>query len=71
MARIEYQILAGPVFNNVYPLAGIFADILADVFNCKILLTVYLPFWSIATRVTGFATSYWILVVFRILLAIG
>ena len=70
-AGIKYQILAGPVFNNVYPLAGILAGILADTFNRKILLTVSLAFWSIATGVTGFATSYWMLVLFRVLLAIG
>ena len=70
-AGLDYQILAGPVFNNVYPLAGILAGILADTFNRKILLTVSLAFWSIATGVTGFANSYWMLVVFRILLAIG
>lgn len=70
-AGIDYQILAGPVFNNVYPLAGILAGILADTFNRKILLTVSLAFWSIATGVTGFANSYGMLVAFRILLAIG
>lgn len=68
---IDYQVLAGPVFNNVYPLAGILAGILADNFNRKILLAISLAFWSIATGVTGFATSYWMLVIFRVLLAIG
>lgn len=68
---IKYQTLAGPVFNNVYPLAGILMGFLADRFNRKIMLGFSLLFWSVATGVTGFAQSYWMLVVFRMLLAIG
>lgn len=67
----KYQILAGPVFNNVYPFAGIFMGILADRFNRKILLGFSLLFWSLATGATGFAQAYWMLVIFRLLLAIG
>ena len=68
---IKYQILAGPVFNNIYPLAGVFMGILADRFNRKILLGLSLLFWSIATGLTGFAQNYWMVVLFRMLLAIG
>ena len=67
----KYQILAGPVFNNVYPLAGVFMGILADRFNRKILLGISLLFWSLATGATGFSQTYWMIVVFRLLLAIG
>ena len=70
-AGLEYQILAGPVFNNLYPLAGVVMGILADRFNRKIMLGISLLFWSIATGLTGFASSYWMLVIFRLLLAIG
>ena len=68
---VLYQTLAGPVFNTVYPLTGILVGILADIYNRKILLAISLAFWSIATGLTGFATEYWMLVVFRMLLAIG
>jgi MFS family permease len=68
---ILYQVLAGPVFNNLYPLAGIIMGILADKFNRKILLGLSLLFWSVATGLTGFSQYYWMLVVFRMLLAIG
>ena len=44
---------------------------LADRFNRKIMLGFSLLFWSVATGVTGFAQNYWMLVVFRMLLAIG
>ena len=68
---IKYQVLAGPVFNNLYPLTGVFMGILADRFNRKILLGLSLLFWSIATGLTGFAQNYWMVVLFRMLLAIG
>ncbi len=68
---IQYQILAGPVFNNIYPLVGVLVGILADRFNRKILLGLSLLFWSLATGATGFAQNYWMIVVFRLLLAIG
>lgn len=68
---LKYQILAGPVFNNLYPLAGIVMGILADRFNRKLLLGFSLLFWSLATGATGFAVSYVMLLVFRMLLALG
>ena len=68
---IEYQVLAGPVFNNVYPFAGIFMGFLADNFNRKWMLALSLLFWSLASGLTGLATKYWMLVIFRMLLAIG
>ena len=66
-----YQIVAGPVFNNLYPLAGIFTGFLADYGRRTIWLAISLVFWSLATGLTGFATQYWHLVILRALLAIG
>ena len=68
---LKYQILAGPVFNNIYPFVGVFMGILADRFNRKILLGLSLLFWSLATGATGFSQNYWMVVLFRMLLAIG
>ena len=68
---LKYQILAGPVFNNLYPLAGILMGILADRFNRKILLGLSLLVWSLAIGATGFAVSYVMLLIFRMLLALG
>ena len=67
---LDYQILAGPVFNNVYPLAGLFLGPLADFVSRKILLAICLFFLSVFSGVTGFAQAYWHLVVFRMLVAI-
>ncbi len=67
----KYQVLAGAAFNNIYPITGLFMGILADRFNRKILLGICLLFWSLATGATGFATSYWMIVIFRLLLAVG
>jgi MFS family permease len=66
-----YQVLAGPVFNNLYPIAGVFTGFLADLGSRKVFLVISLVFWSIATGLTGFAQTYWHLVVLRALLAIG
>lgn len=66
-----YQIVAGPVFNNLYPLAGLFTGFLADFGRRTIWLTVSLVFWSAMTGLTGFAKVFWQLVVLRGLLAIG
>ena len=66
-----YQIVAGPVFNNLYPLAGIFTGFLADYGYRTIWLVISLVFWSAITGVTGFSQAYWHLVLLRALLAIG
>lgn len=63
--------MAGPVFNNLYILAGIFAGFLADFGRRTVWLVLSLVFWSLATGCTGFVNAYWQLVVLRALLAIG
>ena len=68
---LEYQIVAGPVFNNLYPFAGIFTGFLADYGRRTIWLVVSLVFWSVITGVTGLVRNYWQLVITRSLLAIG
>ena len=68
---ILYQVVAGPVFNNLYPLAGIFTGFLADYGSRKIWLTISLVFWSVATGLTGFSKAFWHIVLLRALLAIG
>ena len=68
---LVYQILAGPVFNNLYPLAGVFTGFIADFGNRKVFLVISLVFWSLATGLTGFAEKFWHLVALRALLAIG
>ena len=68
---ILYQVVAGPVFNNAYVLAGLFTGFLADYGNRKVFLAISLAFWSAITAVTGFARHYWHLCVLRALLAIG
>ena len=66
-----YQVVAGPVFNNLYILAGIFTGFLADYGRRTVWLVLSLVFWSLATGCTGFVTAYWQLVLLRALLAIG
>ena len=70
-AGLVYQVVAGPVFNNLYPFAGIFTGFLADYGRRTIWLVIAVTFWSLATGLTGFAQHYWHLVLLRALLAIG
>ena len=66
----EYQVLAGPAFNNVYPAAGLIMGPLADFVSRKLLLAASLFFLSIFTGVIGFAAYYWQLVLLRMGVAI-
>ena len=68
---LVYQVVAGPVFNNLYPLAGIFTGFLADYGRRTVWLVISLTFWSIVTGLTGFIKQFWQLVILRALLAIG
>ncbi len=68
---ILYEVVAGPVFNNLYIVAGIFTGFLADYGRRTVWLVICLVIWSLAVGVTGFVTSYWQLVLLRAVLAIG
>ena len=67
---LEYQILAGPVFNNVYPAAGLILGPMADFVSRKLLLGICLFLLSVFTGIIGFAQTYWELVILRMLVAI-
>lgn len=67
---LDYQILAGSAFNNVYPLAGLFLGPLADFISRKILLAISLFLLSVFTGMIGFAAYYWQLVLLRMGVAI-
>ena len=67
---IQYQVLAGSAFNNVYPAAGLLMGPLADFVSRKILLAVSLLLLSVFTGIIGFAAYYWQLVLLRMGVAI-
>ena len=66
-----YQLVAGPLFNNIYIVAGIFLGFAADLFNRKILLVISLVWWSVMTGLTGLTHKYWQLALLRFSVAIG
>lgn len=68
---ILYEVVAGPVFNNLYIVAGIFTGFLADYGRRTVWLVISLVIWSLAVGLTGFVNSYWQLVLLRGILAIG
>lgn len=67
---LDYQILAGSAFNNVYPVAGLIMGPLADFISRKLLLAGSLFMLSVFTGVIGFAAYYWELVLLRMGVAI-
>ena len=69
----QEDLLVGAVFTIVYLPTGIPMGFLADKYSSykKYILAIAFGAWSIATLATGFSTSYWQVVVFRFILAIG
>ncbi|OXA52097.1 putative metabolite transport protein HI_1104 [Folsomia candida] len=68
---MDYQILAGPSFMAVFTVAGVLWGLAADKFNRVWLLFLTTVIFSSALAATSLATSFWHLVIFRILLGIG
>ncbi|XP_076067893.1 D-galactonate transporter [Oratosquilla oratoria] len=68
---LEYQILAGPAFIAVFTTTGILLGIAADRVNRKLLVTSCCLLLSVATGLMGAATSFWHLVVLRMLIGAG
>lgn len=68
---IQYEIVAGTASIVVYTFMGIPLGILADKYNRKIILSIAVFIWSMATILTGLIKTYWQLVLLRFLLGIG
>ena len=68
---VLYQLVAGPLFNNVYIIAGVFLGFAADLANRKVLLVISLIWWSVMTGLTGLTQQYWQLALLRFSVAIG
>lgn len=66
-----YQLVAGPLFNNIYIIAGVFLGFAADLGNRKVLLVISLVWWSVMTGLTGLTHKYWQLALLRFSVAIG
>eukprot|EP01084_Bolivina_argentea_P036501 67535_1 len=69
----QEDLLVGAVFTVVYLPAGIPMGFLADRYSDykKYILACAFALWSIATLATGFTNSYYQVMIFRFLLAIG
>jgi len=67
----QYQLVAGPVFDNIYAVSAIFMGLLADFHHLKTFLFINLIIWSVLTGITGFVEEYWQLVLARFGVAIG
>src|SRR5688572_5124389 len=67
----QMGLLFGLGFVAVYVVAGLPLAHLVDKGNRKRILTVGVLLWSASTFLTGFATSFWMLIVLRAGVAIG
>jgi len=72
---IHYQILAGPAFILVFIFCAVFLASLSDWLAARLSRTIMLSAgtatFSIACLLMGLSTSYWHLVVLRMLIAVG
>ena len=66
-----YQLVAGPLFNNIYIIAGVFLGFAADLGNRKLWLVISLVWWSVMTGLTGLTHKYWQLALLRFAVAFG
>ena len=57
--KVEYTLLAGPIFVAVYSVTGIGTGYLADRSRRTLLLAALLAGWSTVTLLVGFAESFW------------
>lgn len=65
---LSYQVLVGPVYIFVFTFSGILMGYLADRYNRKNLLSLFLTLWSIVVVLMAFVTQYWQLLILRMLL---
>jgi len=63
-----YGILSGLAFAASYSICGIFAGILSDIVNRKMLMAFVCIMWSLCTLLSGIIESFSILFVMRFLL---
>ncbi|XP_078489858.1 MFS-type efflux pump MSMEG_3705-like [Ciona intestinalis] len=68
---IEYQILAGPSFIAISTVMGIMIGVLGDKYNRVRLLTGCILVYSTMALLSGFSTTYWQLIIFRLGFAAG
>ena len=68
---MEYQVLAGPTFILVFSVSGVMFGLAADYINRMRLLGGAVCLFSSAILLTSVSTTYWELVLARMLLAAG
>ena len=65
-----YGILSGLAFTLSYACCGIFAGVLSDKVNRKLMMSVAAILWSVCTLLSGLIHNFWLLYVFRFFLGI-
>lgn len=67
----QYQLVAGPVFDNIFAVSAIVMGMLADLHHTKTFLCISILVWSVLIGMTGLVKEYWQLVLTRFGVAIG
>jgi len=65
-----YGLLSGPAFAFSYAIMGVFAGVISDRVNRKMIMSVMAICWSVTTLGTGLIRNFWMLFVFRFMLGI-
>ncbi|KAL5481345.1 hypothetical protein EMCRGX_G021483 [Ephydatia muelleri] len=67
----EQGIMTGPAFTVVYVVAGLPMARLADTRSRSLILLAGLAFWSVVMLLMGFVSTFWELLLLRVLLGVG
>ena len=54
----QYQLVVGPVFDNIFAVSTIFMGTLADFHHTKIFLCICVVMWSVLNGITGLVKEY-------------
>jgi MFS family permease len=71
MTKLQFGLLTGIAFATFYTFLGIPIARLAERFNRTLIIGVSIIFWSIMTALCGVATSFVMLLIFRLGVGIG
>lgn len=71
LTNVQIGLLYGTAFSFVYALAGIPMGRLADRWSHRWMISIGLFTWSMVTLLSGFATSFTALVIFRMILGVS
>lgn len=71
LSNLQMGLLYGPVFSFVYAFSGIPMGRLADRYSRRTMIVSGLVIWSLMTIISGFATSFTLLIIARMVVGVS